>query len=468
MKLDLNINQSQKLIITQEMRQAIEILQMTATELNNMIEKETMENPVLDFQDGPIKGELNTPDKEQKDPREGDVKWDEYIAYMQSHPVIGQSGGGRDENEYGFEKFSYRENTLHEYLHFQFSILKDDLSPREAQTGDYLIDCIDDNGYLIVDQNYVMEMLLISQAEYEKILARIQTLDPEGVGARNIEECLSIQLRSRGYKKDSIYIQLVENYLKELADHQYKKIEKETGLTREQIADFTAELKKLEPKPGREFSCCDSVSYVIPDGKIEIRGQELLVTVNEISAPKLHISTYYQKMLKQEKQGSEAGEYLAQKMNGAVFLIKSIEQRRQTIKNVIEAVADHQKEFFFNPKTGLKALTLKDIAQNIEMHESTISRAIRGKYIETPNGTLPLKFFFKRGFSDGEEDLSSEVVKNWIKELIDHEDKKKPLSDQKIVELLRAKKIEVARRTVAKYREALNIESSSKRKAVIC
>lgn len=467
MKLDLNINQSQKLIITQEMRQAIEILQMTAVELNNLIEKETMENPVLDFREGPIKGELTGPDKNQKESQESDLKWDEFITYMQSYPVIGQSGTRRAEEEYGFENFSYRENTLHEYLHFQFSILKNELSQHEGDIGDYLIDCIDDNGYLIVDENYLLEVLAIDRRQYEKILSLIQTLDPEGVGARNIEECLSIQLRSRGYTIDSIYIQLVTHYLKDFADHQYKKIEKETGLSLEDIATFKDELKMLEPKPGREFSCTDSVSFVIPDGKIEIKDDELLVTVNEISAPKLHISPYYQKMLKQEKEGSEAGEYLSKKMNGAVFLIKSIEQRRQTIKNVIQAIATYQKEFFFNPTTGLKALTLKDIAEMIEMHESTISRAIRGKYIETPNGTLPLKYFFKRGFNDGQEDLSSEVIKNWIKEFVAQEDKKKPLSDQKIVELLKARKIDVARRTVAKYREALNIESSSKRKEVL-
>ncbi|WKY45568.1 RNA polymerase factor sigma-54 [Eubacteriaceae bacterium ES2] len=467
MKLDLNISQSQKLIITQEMRQAIEILQMTATELNNLIEKETMENPILDFQEGPIKGELAAADKNLKEPQESDVKWDEYIAYMQSYPVIGQSGIKPDENEYGFEKFSYHENTLHEYLHFQFSILKNELLSKEGEIGDYLIDCIDDNGYLIVDENYLLEVLSIDLIQYERVLSLIQTLDPDGVGARNIEECLSIQLQNRGYEKDSVYLKLVNHYLKDLAEHHYKRIEKETGLKPEEIAAFKAELKTLEPKPGREFSCADSVSYIIPDGKIEIRGKELLVTVNEISAPKLHISPYYQKMLQQEKQGSEASEYLSKKMNGAVFLIKSIEQRRQTIKNVIEAIASYQKEFFFNSKTGLKALTLKDIAEIIEMHESTISRAIRGKYIETPNGTLPLKFFFTRGFSDGQEDLSSEVVKNWIKELISQEDKKKPLSDQKIAELLKAQKIDVARRTVAKYREALNIESSSKRKEVV-
>jgi RNA polymerase sigma-54 factor len=467
MKLDINISQSQKLIITQEMRQAIEILQMTATELNNLIEKETMENPVLDFREGPIKGELAAADKSRNETQASDVKWDEYISYMQSYPVIGQSGARSDEKEYGFENFSYRENTLHEYLHFQFSVLKNDLSMQEGEVGDYLIDCIDDNGYLIVDENYLLEVLSINLIQYQKILSLIQSLDPEGVGARNIEECLSIQLQNRGYEKGSIYLKLVNNYLKDLAERHYKRIEKETGLTLEEIALFKDALKTLEPKPGREFSCAESVSYVIPDGKIEIRGDELLVTVNEISAPKLHISPYYQKMLKQEKQGSEASEYLSKKMNGAIFLIKSIEQRRQTIKNVIQAIAAYQKEFFFNPVTGLKALTLKDIAEMIEMHESTISRAIRGKYIETPNGTLPLKFFFKRGFSDGQDDLSSEVVKNWIKELITQEDKKKPLSDQKIVELLKARKINVARRTVAKYREALNIESSSKRKEVL-
>ncbi|WKY48591.1 RNA polymerase factor sigma-54 [Eubacteriaceae bacterium ES3] len=464
MKLDLNITQTQKLIITQEMRQAIEILQMTSNELNNLIEKETMENPVLEFPEGPIKGELSAP--AQKESGETDVKWDEYIAYMQSYPVIGQSSVGKDENEFGFEKFSYRENTLHDYLHFQFSLLKNELSSRKGLIGDYLIDCIDDNGYLLVDENYIIEALSISSDEYEATVSLIQTLDPEGVGARNIEECLSIQLEARGYEKDSAYLKMVKNHLKDLADHHYKKIEKETGLSLEEIAEFKKELKCLEPKPGREFSGCESVSYVIPDGKIEISGDKLVVTINEISAPKLHISPTYQKMLMTETQDSKAGEYLSKKMNGAIFLIKSIEQRRQTIKNVIEAIASYQEDFFFNPKTGLKALTLKDIAQMIEMHESTVSRAIRGKYIETPNGTLPLKFFFKRGFSDGEEDRSSEVVKNWIKELIDKEDKKKPLSDQKIVEMLKFKNIDVARRTVSKYREAMNIESSTKRKEI--
>lgn len=465
MKIDLKITQTQKLAMTQEMRQAIEILQLTANELNSLIDQEVLENPILEFHDNLIKEEISLVKEEEKLGKKDDIQWDDYFRHAENQSRGKQQTIAKDEkDEFGFENFSYRENTLHQYLHFQFSMVAQKLSNQERLVGDYLIDCIDDNGYLIADLEYVLENLDITKEFFDEIVAIIQTLDPEGVGARSIEECLTIQLLNRGYEKNSVYLKLVNVYLKELADHRYQKIARETGLSNQEICQFKNIIRTLEPKPGREFSACESVSYVIPDGSIKIINDALEVKINDVSAPKLHLNGYYQKLLKQTKQNEEAKAYLENKMNSAVFLIKSIEQRRQTIKKVIEAVAFFQQDFFFNGNQGLKALTLKDIADEIEMHESTVSRAVRGKYVETPSGTLPLKFFFKRGFSDGNEDRSSEVIKNLICKLIDAEDKQKPLSDQKIVELLKEENLFVARRTIAKYREAMMIASSTRRK----
>ncbi len=463
MKIDLKIGQSQKLIMTQEMRQAIEILQLTAAELNALIDQEVLENPVLEFHENPIKGEVLKDD--QKTEEKEQIQWDDYFRHAETMSRGKQQVNQRDDqNEFSFENFSYRENTLHDYLHFQFSLLSEKLSQRQGLIGHYLIDCIDDNGYLIIDLAYVLKTLEISQELFEEVIAIIQSMDPEGVGARSIEECLTIQLVNRGYQKESAYLKVVNSCLKDLANHQYQKISQKTGLSRQEIYEFRNVIRTLEPKPGREFSSCETASYVIPDGTIKIINKELVVEINPVSAPKLHLNHYYQNLLKQGDQNKEAKAYLEKKMNGAVFLIKSIEQRRETIKRVIQAIAHHQEDFFFQGKKGLKSLTLKEIADEIDMHESTVSRAIRGKFVQTPKGTLALKFFFKRGFSDGEEERSSEVIKNHIRQLLDGEDKKKPLSDQKIVDDLKKKNLFVARRTIAKYREAMGIESSSKRK----
>lgn len=463
MKIELKISQSQKLIMTQEMRQAIEILQLSAIELNALINQEMLENPLLEFQENPIKGEA--PKEDGQGEKKEEIQWDDYFRHVENMGRGKQDFSHRDESDdFSFENFSFQENTLHEYLHFQFSMVVEKLSKRQRLLGDYLIDCIDDNGYLIVDLSYSLKTFEITKGLFEEVIAVIQSLDPNGVGARSIEECLSIQLVKQGYSKESPYLRLVNDHLKELANHQYQKISPKIGLSVEEIYEFRKVIRTLEPKPGRKFSACESVSYVIPDGSIKIINKALVVEINAISAPKLYLNRYYQSLLKKSDQNKEAKAYLEKKMNGAVFLIKSIEQRRETIKKVIEAIAHHQEEFFFHGKKGLKALTLKEIADVIDMHESTVSRAIREKYVETPSGTLPLKFFFKRGFSDGEEERSSEVIKNHIRQLIAGEDQKKPLSDQKIADNLEKKKLFVARRTIAKYREAMGIESSARRK----
>lgn len=466
-KFDLNVTQTQKLVMTQEMRQAIEILQLTSMELNNLIENEIMENPVLEFNEASIKSLTPEPSEKAKEipEKNEEIKWDDYFHSVETSEYRGQAPSNYDpDEEFGFEKFSYNEKTLNEYLHFQFNMVLKDLSDEERFIGEYLIDCIDDNGYLIVDMEYLQGILESKAESINKIIEIIQTFDPIGVGARDIKECLLIQLREMGYDDGEVYMTIIKEYLTDLAENQYKKIVNATGLTNEEIFEFKELIKTLEPKPGRKFTNFEGVSYVIPDGSIEIVDGELVVKINEISAPRLKINSFYQGMLKNKGANDDTRKYLEKKLDGAVFLIRSIEQRRDTIRKVIEAIAECQRDFFFEGLEDLRPLTLKTIADMIEVHESTVSRATRGKYIQTPKGTFALKFFFKRGYTQGGDDRSSEAIKKLIREMIDKEDKKKPLSDQKISELLKEKELEVARRTVAKYRESLYILPSSKRK----
>lgn len=459
-KVDLNLKQTQKLVMTTEMKQAIEILQLTSMELNNLIDKELLENPMLEFNDSPMESmEVVKDEAAKKEESKDQIEWDDYFQNMQSTEFRNTPSSSYDpDDEFNFEKFSYYETTLNEYLLLQFHVLSEDLTETEN-----LIDCIDDNGYLLIDMDYICDILGVTQDVVEKLIGIIQQFDPAGVGARDIKECLLIQLRQEGYD-DEVYENLVNNYLTDLAENQFKRVSQETGISTSELAAFKELIKTLEPKPGRQFTNFDGVKYIIPDGSIEWIDNELVVQINDISAPRLQINSFYQGMLKTRNENEDTKKYIEKKLDSAAFLIKSIEQRRDTIRKVIEAIAHYQENFFREGVEDLKPLTLKAIADMIEVHESTVSRAIRGKYVQTPKGTFSLKFFFKRGFSQGADDVSSEAIKQKIQAFVDAEDKRKPLSDQKIVEMLKEQGVDVARRTIAKYREALNILPSSKRK----
>ncbi|QCT72833.1 RNA polymerase factor sigma-54 [Eubacterium maltosivorans] len=464
-KVDLNLKQTQKLVMTTEMKQAIEILQLTSMELNNLIDKELLENPMLEFNDSPMESmEVVKDEAAKKEESKDQIEWDDYFQNMQSTEFRNTPSSSYDpDDEFNFEKFSYYETTLNEYLLLQFHVLSEDLTETENLIGEYLIDCIDDNGYLLIDMDYICDILGVTQDVVEKLIGIIQQFDPAGVGARDIKECLLIQLRQEGYD-DEVYENLVNNYLTDLAENQFKRVSQETGISTSELAVFKELIKTLEPKPGRQFTNFDGVKYIIPDGSIEWIDNELVVQINDISAPRLQINSFYQGMLKTRNENEDTKKYIEKKLDSAAFLIKSIEQRRDTIRKVIEAIAHYQENFFREGVEDLKPLTLKAIADMIEVHESTVSRAIRGKYVQTPKGTFSLKFFFKRGFSQGADDVSSEAIKQKIQAFVDAEDKRKPLSDQKIVEMLKEQGVDVARRTIAKYREALNILPSSKRK----
>ena len=463
---DLTIEQTQKLTMTPELIQAIRILQFNTQELETFVQEEIMQNPVLEYDATEGKKEQEVSKSEALDKREAEeadfdlrekVKEAEYddISYKQWEYK-------REKDEATFEQFVSKDETLEDYLLLQltFSSLKGE----ELKIGRYLVEAIDDNGYLTVDVGHVARLFKVQETLVEKVLDVIQTFEPSGVGARNLEECLIIQLASKGLLEDSIEY-IIINHLNDLGENKINKVSKSTGLSVEQVQMVTDLIRTLEPKPGRQFSSGETVRYVIPDVIVEKINDTYQVVTNETTVPRLMVSPYYMNLAKQAPNDEELSKYLNDRYNAAIWLIKSIEQRRQTIYNVVSSVIEHQKEFLDSGPKYLKTLTLKQVAEDLNIHESTVSRSINGKYMQTPRGVFEIKYFFSSGVMDSSgEGMSSNSIKTFIKEIIDGEDPKKPYSDQDMVEILSRKGIEISRRTVAKYREGMNILSSSKRR----
>jgi RNA polymerase sigma-54 factor len=303
--------------------------------------------------------------------------------------------------------------------------------------------------------------------EVEKVLRLIQTFDPVGVGARNLSECLMIQLKEKGIQDKNAYI-VAEKYLEDVATNKIQKIAKELHITVNRVQSICDIIKMLEPKPSRGFIVdSDNIRYIVPDVTIEKVGDDYVIIVNDSNFPMLMISDYYKKML-DNIDDKEANKFLVDKLNSSMWLIKSIEQRRTTLYKVVESIIKFQRKFFDEGYSSLKPLVLKAVADDIGMHESTVSRATNGKYVQTPRGIFELKYFFSSSLGnsgDSEaEGVSSTSVKTKIQDLINKEDPKKPLSDQKIADILIDEGINISRRTVAKYRDEMMISSSSMRR----
>jgi len=463
--LNLKLKQSQKLILTQQMRQSIEILQMTSMELNTLINQTILENPVLNFNNATFDSlqekNIETPPKESKDP----VNWDEYFQNQQLTQMRTTSSFSAScKNNFTFEDFSTQTQTLNAYLLLQFHMHCDPFSEKELYLGEFIIESIDENGYLDLDLQQTAIMFDANPRTIHKIIHLIQTFDPSGVGARTLSECLLIQLKEKDLEQ-SFYSIVLNDYLKDLAENQYQKIHKATGVPVNDLVLLKKQISTLEPKPGQAFHHSTSVNYILPDAVIFWENNQLHIKINELSAPHLKINPYYQSILHQNNPyNQEAQEYIKKKLDAACLLIKNINQRRNTLYKVIETVVTYQKDFFFGGLEDLKPLTLKMVADPMEMHPSTISRSINGTFIQTPKGVYPLKFFFKHGLSADETNITTDQIHILIKTFIQNENPEKPLSDQKIMTLLNQKDILIARRTVSKYREEMDILPSNKRK----
>jgi len=480
----LNLKQTLTLRMTPQLRQAIKILQVSRAELETIVGEELCQNPTLEENEGPTPemeaAELRTGDPERGETEsaetattkesEGDasdikeVDWDDYVdRYSDNfHGSIG-TGSDRDDNRTSFLENSadHRDDLVTQMLD-QLALVM--MSDEERHAGTFIIQNLDESGYLACS---VEEIAFMANSTVEVVNdAReiIQEFEPPGVASIDLRDCLLVQLRLIGYEQDDYVVQIVDQHLSDLESRRYDKLAKALGTTVDEVVQCHKIIQGLEPKPGRNFDD-GSTRYIVPDVYIHRVGDEFQVTLNDEGLPSLRVSPYYRQMVKGATGTTEAHGYLTDKMRSAVWLIRSIEQRQRTLRKVTESIIRFQRKFLLRGVEHLKPMVLKDVANDIGMHESTVSRATANKYVHTPQGIFELKYFFTSSIrgTDG-TDVSSESVKQKIQQIIGREDPRKPFSDQYIAEQLSRDNIDIARRTVAKYRELLGILPSSKRK----
>lgn len=444
MKLDYNLQlqQEQRLIMTQELQLAVKLLQLNSVELNEYVEEQLIENPLLER------------DEKEKEDKEEII---DFINYLDEFREEEQNYD--DDKEYISPlNFVIKQTSLWDYLKEQ--LMLSPISKIDRKIGDFVIDCIDENGYLTTDINEISKKLNVNIENVERIVSLIQTFEPSGVCSRDIMECLIVQLRNKDIE-DPILENIINTMLEEVGNGNITKIAKENGITYEKALEYVNIIKSLDPKPGVRYSA-DETKYIVPDVILEKIDGKYVVTVNEDCIPHLKINGLYRKLI--NNKNCPEYNYVKEKLSSALWLIKSIEQRIETIKKVVTSIVDYQMDFFEYGR-DLKPLTLKQIAETTSLHESTVSRAVKGKYIQTPRGLFEIKNFFIKGIQTKTgEDISTVRLKERIKEIIKSENIENPLSDQQIADKMNNEGLNISRRTVAKYREEMNIPSSSKRK----
>jgi len=474
---------AQQLVMTPQLQQAIKLLQLSRVELEEMVLKELQENPALeegaseesetaeqprtetpaaaavDAGELTVNRELSAVDKI------GTLDWQEYLDTHSNsiHGSLTAEATAEDgDSPPSWENSLTKKTTLEDHLIWQLRLSK--ITEQESSIGLYVIQNLDENGYMAVTVEELCGATGSTPEEAEAVLRRIHFFDPVGVAARDLRECLLIQLENLQLS-ESLAARIVANYLSFLESKRYEKLAKDLAVTIDEIAEASHLIASLEPKPSRGFEQ-DEVRTVLPDVFVEKVGDEYLIYLNDDGVPRLRVSSLYRRMAGQEGAAEEqARQYLQEKVRAATWLIKSIQQRQQTLFRVTQSIFKFQQEFLEHGVSQLKPMVLRDVAEDIHMHESTVSRATANKYVHTPQGLFELKFFFQSGLKGGNgEDVASESVKEKIRGIIATEDPRRPHSDQHIASMLSTDSIDIARRTVAKYREAMGILPSSKRR----
>jgi len=481
MNTRLELRLQQKLIMTPQLQQAIKLLQLSRLELNQILSVEMMENPLLEDSLAESNDEDSSPSISTEKEDEGEVAqnadreeeglkpedlslgWDEFFDQERDDGRdMGYSLASQNELP-SYEQTLSKGTSLVEHLFWQLRL--SNLNEEEQGIGTVIIGDIDEDGYFRWSIEEVSQTTGVSPSEVLRVLKIIQDFDPSGVGARDLKECLLIQVNQLGL--EGSLVASIVSHLEDLEKRRFPAIAKTLGVTIEEVVEAAGVLEHLEPKPGRPFSSTDNI-YIVPDVFLVKSDGHYLILLNDDGMPRLHINPFYRKMLRSKNGVSEATKsYLENKFRSALWLIKSIEQRNRTICRVAESIVKFQTEFFEKGLPFLKPLVLKQVAEDISMHESTISRVTTHKYMYSPQGIFELKFFFNNSVArtggDGDE-LSSVSVRELIRKMVSEEDPKRPFKDQEIVEMLRSQHIEIARRTVAKYRTELNIQPASRRK----
>ena len=483
----LEIKQSpklvQQLVITPQLQQAIRLLQLTRLELVDMISQEMKENPLLEEADEGERAPEEAKTAEAEEAPEGlertpEVKgegevpeavnefdWENYLENYNLTPYQRVSTVNQDgEERPSFENFLVKRTTLADHLHWQlqFSHFTDE----EHRLGTWIIGNLDEDGYLTTPVEDIAADMNASTETIEKVLRKVQQFDPVGVAARNLKECLLIQLQGMT-ERNPVAELIVTDHLALLKNRNYPALARRLGVSLEKVNEAAFAISRLEPKPGRAFGG-ETAQEIIPDVYIYKIEGEYVVYLNDDEIPKLRVNSLYRSILTNTRQVvDEDRKYIQEKLRSALWLIRSIHQRQRTVYRVAKSIVKFQKDFLDKGIQFLKPLVLRDVAEDIEMHESTISRVTNNKYAYTPQGIYELKFFFNTGITSTQgEDLASESVKNLVREIISKEDPKKPYSDEKLVQILKEKNIHIARRTVSKYREGMKILSSNERRRI--
>ena len=470
------MQQSQNLALQQvlspQLQQSLVILQTPLLELRNLVQQEMETNPVLEeasAEPGPEERNEAEPsaDDNFKDEFEKlaslDEEWRDYMAQSASYSSDGFRGSqeAQDKRQYFFDSIAVQE-TLQQNLMGQLN--QPALKANERTAAELIIGNIDDNGFL---QSPPEEMTLnsgIPKEEFEKMLALIQSFYPPGVGARDLGECLLIQLK-REEKESSLEYKIVSEYMEDLGKRRFPEIARRMGISVEEVQKAADNISRLNPRPGQIFAAAPQ-NYVLPDVTVEKVDGEYQIILNSEQIPHLRISNTYKDIIASSRDGnSEVKDYIRDKIRSGKFLIRSIHQRQQTISNIAQEIVSRQRDFLDHGPSHLKPMTMGEIADAVGVHETTVSRAVSGKYMATPQGVFEMKYFFTSGYQTATgESLSNTSVKGAILDLLKHENGSAPLSDQEIVEILTERGIPIARRTVAKYRSELNILPSHMRR----
>lgn len=471
LQIKQQLRQIQQLVMTPQLQQAIKLLQYNHLEMIGALEQELKENPMLEIgsydeplasQDEPFHNDLGSLEQMVAEPKqpEGDFFDVDWENYLESYGADYQPKQ-RDFSEINpLENMTSYKTNLFRYLLEQLQLSR--VEGIERQIALEIIGNVTDQGYLDISTEDLASSLSVSVEHVEKVLLMVQEFEPRGVAARDLRECLIIQAKAME-DVNPVVMNILENAFDLLQVGKFDQIAKKLKVGMEEVKEAAKIISKFEPKPGRPFIGSDTV-YVQPDIFVFKMGKDYSVVVNDDGLPRLKISSMFQKELYNGSSNPKAKEYIQDKMRSAIWLIKSIHQRQRTIYKTTKSIIKFQREFFDKGIDYLKPLVLKDVADDIEMHESTISRVTTNKYVHTPRGVFELKFFFNAGIKHGAEEIASESVKNQIMKIVKGEDPKKPVSDKEIADYLAKSQIIIARRTVAKYRDMLGIPPSSKRK----
>lgn len=449
--MELSLQLQQKQVLSQKMQQSVEILQMNALALSEYAKELAEENPLLEWSEEEETTEIRKEKLLQK------LEWlEEADEQNRSLYRMEQEQEEREDSRFGRTEGQ----SLREYLLFQINILK--IPEDNKKVLRFLAESTAESGYLEADAvECLIERYQLKKTTAARILSEFQTLDPPGVGARDLRECLLLQLKQKN--ASPVTIKIVETHLDDLAKNHLSRIAKALKLRQEELAAALEEIRSCQPKPGSGFAGEGAVEYVIPDILVERKGEELTVTVNGAMLPRLKISHAYVKLLR-EGANAETEEYIAQKLKQAEWALQCISKRESTLQQVAEYIVQHQKAFFLCPHGQLAPLKMADVAEGLGIHESTVSRGVKEKYLQCERGVFPLHAFFSKAMAKKEETVSVDSIKERLRTIINEENKQKPLSDRELTERLEAEGFQISRRTVAKYREAMGIAGASGRK----